>query len=730
MPDKKRIKSLIRVAIPALMLVSCAQYDNFTTYFNTYYNAERLLHESENEFEYQDEKRRVNPRIFVVQPEYWQKADTRKAPVVYMSDFVIDGRKLQPVKNKLDSILIKGSKILAKHPKSNYVEPTLLLMAQAYFYQSDWINCQVKCSELIDKFPDGDLTPDAHLMIAKTYLIRKKNIAGMTILSRTVDVAWKKKRYDILSEAFRLEAELAMFEHRFDDALRPYRQAIAQCEDSEQRARWQVDMAALLYRSGKFERAAKAFKFVNNFSPDYATKFESKYYYALCQIRLGNNKEGMDILDDLYDDGKYEEWRDYVTAGRMLNYTITQQDTLYTMQEKFADSAYSSSPIMQAFYFEKGMSHFEKKEYEDTRKYLAQVRNARADYFSTSNKVYNSLTTWSQKRQAAIPGLAKYNNGKVETDDAKYDLAGDCFEYGRVHEILGNQDSALYYYEKATMICPKDSMDRAQYLFGYQRLVREENPMLADSLYEVLADFYPKTEYGKDAFKKLGYTEYYTIDTVGEIYSSGNQLRQNGLYDLALQKFEQVYTSYPDNKLAPKSIYSIGWVYENNLHIPDSALTYYSLLLEKYPDSEYAKDVKLSVSYLQAVQSGTIPDSLREKQVFLSPKRNYLAEVEAANASGTELKPTTHFDRQQAVSPGKSGRYLDELKKSVSPSGVLDNLKDTKEKLTDKNTFIPEIKFTNPLESLKKNSSSADSSSTKLPALPAKTQPVVTPEKK
>lgn len=726
---KSNSKSVLIFSLTAIIFITgCRSYDNFTTLFNTYYNAKRLITETEDEFEYQDEKKRVKPKVFIPQPKYWVVGDQKNGAPPFMNDFIVEARKLQPAKIKLDSVIIKGSKILAKHPKSDYVENTMFLMATSYFYMNDWINCQVKCSEMIDKFPEGDLSPDAHLMIAKTYLIRRKTLAGKTLLSRTVDMAWLKKRYDILSEAFRLEAELALYENNFEDAVRPYRQAIAQCDDSEQNARWQVDLAALYYRMGKFEKAEIAFSKVKDYSPDYAAIFEADFYSAVCKIRNGKTDEGISTLWKLEHDGKFEEWKEYVHAGRMIKYMINKEDSLFAESEKYADSAYANSPIIHAVYFEKAMKHFDKGEYEDAKKNLAQVRNVRNEYFNTANKLYNMLNTWSQKRQTAIPGLKKFNDGKVDKDSVKCIIASDLYEYARVQELLGNQDSAKYYYQQAYRVGPVDSNSSAKYVYNYSRVIRPEKPMLSDSLMELLAEKYPKTEYGQDAIKTLGYTQYFVIDSIADIFSSGNQLRKNGEYRLAIDKFNTVFEKYPDAKLAPKSVYSIGWIYENKVINPDSAMKYYNILLSKYPKSEYAKDISLSVAYLATVKAGTpLPDSLRQKQVFLTPKRDFLNEIR--NNQEIELKKSTSFDKQKSVKKESRvdkiknaldpNKYIQDAKESLDPSKILEK---QKEMINNPGSLI---NFNNPLKDLQKK----DSTDTKNPLEPVKKEEEVKPKK-
>jgi tetratricopeptide (TPR) repeat protein len=697
--------AMIVLSIAPLFLNGCKTYDNFTTFFNTYYNAQRLIKESESEFEYQDEKKRVQPQVIIPQPNFWKTPDRKVGAPPFMNDFIIDGRKLQTVRTKLDSVNIKGSKILAKHPKSDYVEKTLFLMANSYFYLNDWMNCQVKCSELLDKFPEGDLAPDAYLMISKTYLIRKKTVVGKTLLSRTVDMAWLKKRYDILSEAFRLEAALALYEQDMDGALRPYKQAIAQSDDNEQNAKWQVEMASLLYRMGKFDKAERAFAMVNKYSPDYQGEFESDLYGAICKLRLKKDKEANAILDKLYDDGKYSEWRDYVVSARMIGCMVNNDDSLFKKLSTYADTAFPTSSMLYAVYFEKGMRAFDAKDYSTAKDYLAMVKTPRSDFYTTTSYLYKLTVTWDALRNNATYFEKESRANKFpERDSTKMSNSGTCYDFGRIHEKFGNEDSALVYYTAAYNISPKDSASTAQYIYNYSRLLRKSDPIKADSLFELLAEKYPKTEYGQEAVTKLGYTQYYAIDTVADIFSSGNQLRKNGLYDLALQKFNTVQEQYPANKLAPKSLYSMGWIYENKVVIPDSALKYYSLLLQRYPKSEYAADINLSVAFLSASRSGApLPDSLKKKQVFLTPKRDFKKEIEKdANAM---IKPSSSFDRQQSVKKSNSldpSSYLDELKKTFDPTTIISKPKD---QLSDPNNLVPGLKINNPFDDLKKKDS-------------------------
>ncbi len=99
---------------------------------------------SEDEFSYFDEKERVTPHVYIPDPEIYSKMESDKGTPPFLKGFIIAKEKLQPVKVKLDSVLIKGSKILAKHPKSKYVEGTLYLMAKTILLQKRMVACRNK----------------------------------------------------------------------------------------------------------------------------------------------------------------------------------------------------------------------------------------------------------------------------------------------------------------------------------------------------------------------------------------------------------------------------------------------------------------------------------------------------------------------------------------------------------------------------------------------------------
>ncbi len=711
MKNIKYIIIFVLLSFEAIIFNSCTNYTDFTTYFNTYYNMERLTAEAEDEFEFQDEKKRSEPRVFIPNYPITIAEDNAVGPPPFMVEFIVSKQKRQPVNIKLDSILIKGSKIIAYKAKSQYVQGAIWLMAKAFFYQEDWLNSQIKCSELIDKYPDGDFSPDAHLLYSKDLLIQRKYEAGELMLSRTMDIAWFKKRWDILSEALRIKAELALYQNDFEKALRPYKQAIAQSDDAQLKAKWQLDMAALLFRIGKFEMAQKEFRKVHSYSPDYVQRFEAYLYEASSYARLHKYEEANRILDALFNDGKYEEWRSHTYAQELNVHRIQNLDSNYKpplddngkpitvdmfQLEKQGDSLFSNSSPMIAYYYEKGVDYYYQNDYKKARQQFAKSRQKRTPAYSTSMRMYDLLNNWDIGRNKVDTYLKKgLDSINTYSDSLKLEIANNLYSIGRIQEELGNKDSVIYYFKLASEISPIDSIKTAQYYYNYARVIQNSNPMKSDSLLDLIVNSHPLTEYGKDAQEKLGYTHNYVIDTVAELFQSGYNLMKYADYEFAKNQFIKLFNNYPTSRFAPKSLYTIGWMYENNLQQYDSALYYYNILIDKYPDSEYAKDVNLSVIYKNIVVKGDkIPDSLKTKEVVIIPAK----------------LPTPDFPRKKITLPNSNQDKNNSL--INEPMNIFNK---AKELFSNPSEALKQLELpTNPLTNQEKNKQSQDSTNTKI----------------
>ena len=605
--NRNRTITPLALLLIVLLTSGCEWYDNQTTYFNTYYNMERIMGDVKDEFEFIDEGRRRKPRVLVpgldsITPDQGVDGGTRSYK--FLRTFMIDRAKLQPVAKQVDSILMKGSKILSRSPKSDYVEGSLFLMAESYFFRQEWIPSQQKCVELIERYADGDYSPDAHLLLSKDYLLQRKVTQGKQMLSRTIDVAWYKDRYDILGEAYRIQAEMALEEGDLDGAVAPYKQAIAQLEDNEIRAHWQVDVASLYYRMGRYELAEEAFRKVDDlYTPDILAEFESQLYLGATLVRLGQLDEAEEIFDDLEDNENFKEWLSYIQAERLALERARQGDLDspdLIARERQADTSFIGRPELMAQSFQKAMSLYKQDNYEEALVYFAKAKVIRTPVYEVSSKYYTLLKQWEDQHRKVAGLDAVIIERESMRDSINMMRSREIYGLGRVHEQLGNTDSALYYYRMAFDSTAAKDQERGKYLYAQARLLTEDDPDTADSLFLVLNEDYPNSPYGREASSSLGFVADAQIDDAAELYRSGMSFRRIKDYAYASRQFNRIAEGHQRSPYAPKALYALGWMFERDTPNRDSALYYYGLLVERYPRSEYAKEVRPSVEYALA----------------------------------------------------------------------------------------------------------------------------------
>jgi tetratricopeptide (TPR) repeat protein len=640
-PQNRLFVAALILAVLALTFSACKTLPqplkNGFAYFNTYYNANRLMVASEDEFFLYDEQQRTTPRIIVIEEPTFvdDKPDDREVPQ-FIKTLAIKPEKLDKARIWIDSVLIKGSKLLARHTESDYIDQTLYLMAKAYFYRSEWYNAQMKCQELIDNYPYSQLSPDAHLLLAETLLMQTKFSLAERALLRAIDIAWGQHRYDALSEAFRIQAELAMHFNNLEEAVKPYRRAIAQADDRVQQSRWQLEIGLLYYRKHQFGDAVKEFTKVLDFAPDALTRFEAELYRAAALTQLGRFKEAEKGFQEVLTNRNYAEWRsfsysEYIAFLRLSNRPGIDSIFALTDTLKFKEAPAAAR-------YRQALDLFKQHEYDGAQTLFTKSLVETMPAYFYGSLYARLLTDWKTQMPEAANSIKFYTLLRADTtayalpaqDSARRIAANNIYRMGRIHERLGVPDSAAKYYRAAVAICPEADTNRARYLYaeaaiagldrraskavnkptnGASDSVELAKSHLADSLLKVIVKLYPLTQQGIDARIRLGYTEQFLVDSLADIMQSADRFRQIKQYGKALQKYNLIAGRYADSKYAPRAVYAQGWLYERELGKRDSAVYWYSRLVEKYPQSPFAKDVKPSLDGLLADRR--LQDSLK-----------------------------------------------------------------------------------------------------------------------
>lgn len=236
----------------------------------------------------------------------------------------------------------------------------------------------------------------------------------------------------------------------------------------------------------------------------------------------------------------------------------------------------------------------------------------------------------------AAEEFALLKNKEDKTFNAYYQLA-ELFMYSMVQN-----DSAEYYLKLLLTKFPEsDKQMKILYTLGYfyKNTGRQAE---ADKTFEKIISTYPNSIYASESRKILGIksgNDEVKEKPIDEIFTIAFNLLVKNKFQEAAEELKLVEENYPNDSLVAKSLYGIGWIYENKLINKDSSLFYYNKLFDKFPQSEYAQKVLPMLEYIASVEQKQALDSTNNKTSVSDSTKSELKEAPKVEESVEEKKP-------------------------------------------------------------------------------------------
>jgi tetratricopeptide (TPR) repeat protein len=591
--------------------------ENFSTYFNTYFNARENFDDA-----YQDY---VN-RVLSV---YSDRLD---------SIFIKPSLSQESI-DKFNAAIEKASKIIQSHKSSQFMDKSVLLVGQAYYYLGDYLKAERKFSEFISKLPASSLYDEAVLFIARTQM-RLDNIKPS--LEKLDELIAKSKDRDILSGAYQSKAEYYISIKDYDNAIKNFKKAIEFSTDSEFKAQMQFIVATVTERFDT-KKAANEFDKVMDYGVSFDLEYLARYNNVKNMIANNEFSKSIYLLEDL--EVKYKDIVPYLAEVNYLKGTYYEQkkemrkalEQYYYVIQNFPTTKPSSDASYRIAQYEENI----KKDYLHAYMYykFSTEQSVNGSFFSTAGakaRVYKryfdlrstiegitiktdydstfrsktSLTPLELQNEEFIdPGKETGKPGGHNSVDqlfadslkdeksildsieareksvsqAKYELA-ELFLYD-----LGRADSCEYYLINAFDNSSEYEF-KAKVLYALANLYRNtERESKSDEVLKQIIMEYPSSEFAASSKRLLNmYVEDEDIpDPADSLFVYSEKSFLNKSYTEALDGFRDIAVKFPDSKYTDRSLYASGWIYENILMKPDSAYMYYFSLTQKAPQSEF-----------------------------------------------------------------------------------------------------------------------------------------------
>ncbi len=684
--------------------------ENFSTYFNTYYNAKENFDNAYEDY------------VIRILSTYSERLDS----------LFITQKLTQEATDNFNKSIEKSSKVIQFHKSSQFLDDAVLLIGKCYYYQGDNLKAERKFSEFISKLSTSNLVEEALLFLSRTQLrMGNTKIA----LERLENLSRNSMNPVVKAGAFQALAEYYLDRKDYESAVINFRKSIDNSDDNEFKAQMQYVIASVTARNN-YSKAAIEFDKVHDYGTSFDLEYLARYNHLKYLIFSKNHSSAAPLIDKMI--VKYKDLNEYLSQFeflKALNYEVKGDKKLALSQYFYVIKTY---PKTQA----SGDASFQIAKYYETEKddYLNAYR-----YYKFSSEEYNGgvnskiiqakLKTYKKyfELRSVITGSAintdydnlfKKNTQKEllkETDPGKDPLKGDGGEnppkpggfsmlQDSTEELNKLLDSLMKLntesgenplielgLKKDSQLTKTDSLKTPEKKIDSTQLKAEN---ITKAKYE-LAEVFQYELYRIDS------AEYYFLQSLNDTYDNNydykskvlfalsNLYRNNGHNEKADEVLRKIVDEFPKSITANESrrilnlplvendatdisdsLYNLGEFYLESKDY-NSALRIFATVFSQYPETKHASRSRYAAGWIYE-NILILPDRaliIYRELVELDPKSEFSKKVEP------KLSTYKKYLELDSVTIGSTTitDFNDSLKK--------DTLEETKEKELRKDTI-------------------------------------------
>lgn len=592
MPSKKKL--FVPVAITLLIILNgCGLWTDFTTYFNTYYNAKTLFDRLEGEilsqnkdpFEFresttqtsqtpaqqfqpqqqmQNQMQIQNQQQFQNQPQFQQQQQFQNQPQFQQQRTVGPTMSMVQIRQELKRVIEKCSKILQFHSESSFVDDALFMTGKSFYYQLEYASAQRKFLELA-ALSESKYHFENKLWLAKTYLQLRSFDEGLALIDEVKNDAISNKDEKLLTDASITLIGFYLFRNENRKAIEEINWLLGKIDDEEVSALVSYQLGKIYLKTGDEEEALNAFASVLKYSPTFDIEFESRIEHARLLKQLGRIEESEAELTDLRDRGKFNQQRDRILVELGDVYYDKKEYTKSVNTFKEVDSTYKFNPSS-------GIASFK----------LGEIYERHYRDYDSSMKYYSKATSSFVDRDM-----------RTKANDRSRNLE----RYFSLKKTIGDLNRMVLYIKQPEKFV-QDSIEYDIAFNEYQQDIKRKAELLTQtSLQNQQVSFESRQTNLPNRQQELqNQSKRKEEVTLATLISLGK-----------VQKPSRPQISIDSlGTLLSDNYYNLGSHFFSELDVPDSAYYYFKLILDNYPD----KPKKVQTLFAL----GTYYETIKEKQ--------------------------------------------------------------------------------------------------------------------
>ena len=632
--------------LSAILFSSCGVWTDFTTYFNTYYNAKTLFDQTEEQillqkkdiFLFRDQTQQNSPSVQynisnnnqqtlqnpnqIVQDNPQNQNQFSQQNQNQFSQQNQNQSNPQQTNNQfagsysesLRKVIEKCSKILQYDKNSSFFPDALFMTGKALYYQQEYVGAQRKFKELAG-LDSKKYSLINKLWLARTYLQLRDFEEGLKLIDEVKDQSLKEDNENIFTEATVVQIGFLTFRQE-------YLQAAVQCKDYLNVSKNDEAKALVSFELGKIytllsdeKNAMDAYSSVLKYSPTFEVEFRSRLETAKLLKQLNKIDESEAMLDNMRFQGRYKANLHEILVELGLIYYDKNEVQKSINIFRDVDSTYKILPAG-------GIA-----DQQLAKIYRIKIRDYDSSY-KYYNKVISSLAPSEMKTEAArhLKNLEKYfefrNNLRINFKAIDYVTHPKNY-------IQDSVDYALAYHENQEEIRKAaETRGNANPQQQTAQTAQPVQPVLNIQQQQAIIDDYKKK--GKEV-------PLATLIKIGRV-------RKPEMPRMSKDSLK---------KIIGQNMYDLGNHFFTELEVPDSAKIYLDKSLKDYPN----KAVKVQAMFALGTVYETFNDSVEARKLFRyiydSSSTNPLAKASAEKLGLIKRKSNSSILNQEETLASK-----------------------------------------------------------------------------
>lgn len=295
----------------ALFITGCGKgsflgrrVDNFTAYYNTFYNAKKEFRMGVESLE-RAAGQEINRNLYLP---------------IYITPDRVSGQQ------NFDQAILKSADVLRENPNSKWVDDALLLIGKSYFYLKNYVGAEQKFQEVIDL--GGELEDESRFWLGRTLIAA--NSYGRAADHLEVSLNREGLRREWIPFLRLSLAELYVKQEAWADAVTSLEGSIDRMKDKELAGRAQFLLAQVYESMEQYGNASQSYGKVLRFKPDYPLVYAAMLSRVRVEGMHGDQEQALKMLRGMERDDKNFDSRAEMTyfRGRIMQ-AMSRPDAAY-----------------------------------------------------------------------------------------------------------------------------------------------------------------------------------------------------------------------------------------------------------------------------------------------------------------------------------------------------------------------------------------------------------------